>query len=275
MNLFYSLDEDHQSFVEGVVLNCQNLTTNFSLPYNESANVEDYLSFSCNFCDVPGVDKLWEIDVCDLPSRTTFNICVYVLYISILVVAVVGNLLVVYVVWGTSKLRTVTNYFIVNLAVGDLFMAIFCVPFSFLSTLILQYWPFGFHLCIIVNYLQAVSVFVSAYTLVAISMDRYLAIIYPLRPRMTRLQSKLIILVDIGAAYSAALMLLQYFLPITVLVFTYFRIALVVWGKRHLGETPARVDRLAKSSIYIYIIIYIHMVWFILYIYIYIYIIIY
>lgn len=37
--------------------------------------------------------------------------------------------------------------------------------------------------------LQAVSVFVSAYSLVAISLDRYMAIIYPLRPRITRHQA--------------------------------------------------------------------------------------
>lgn len=291
LKIFYDLDQEKQNLIETIVRRCENFTTNYSLPGTDAVNVKDFLSFTCDFCETEGLEKLWETNVCSFPARTSFNICVYVLYIMILVVAVVGNLLVVYVVWGTSKLRTVTNYFIVNLAVGDLFMAIFCVPFSFLSTLILQYWPFGFYLCIIVNYLQAVSVFVSAYTLVAISIDRYLAIIYPLRPRMTRLQSKLIILVvwllslsttlpvaifsdlmeppmnfyrvydlkvcqedwgqfrqDAGAIYSGALMLLQYFLPITVLIFTYARIALVVWGKGHLGETPARIDRLDRLA---------------------------
>ncbi|GIY70811.1 RYamide receptor [Caerostris extrusa] len=48
-------------------------------------------------------------------------------------------------------------------------------------------------MCIVVSYAQAVSVFISAYTLVAISFDRYIAILYPLRPRMTKLQAKLII----------------------------------------------------------------------------------
>ncbi|KAF2352013.1 G protein-coupled receptor rhodopsin-like, partial [Trinorchestia longiramus] len=134
------------------------------------------------------------------------------------------------------------------------------------------------------------TVFVSAYSLVAISIDRYLAIIYPLRPRMTRLQARVIIwlvwvlalittaplavfsklfepnsnyykvyhlkvcMEDWGdateeqAAYSAALMFLQYVLPVTVLVFTYTRIGLVVWGKKALGETPARHDRIARGK---------------------------
>ncbi|KAI0208586.1 RYamide receptor, partial [Lamellibrachia satsuma] len=40
---------------------------------------------------------------------------------------------------------------------------------------------------------QSVSVFLSAFTLVAISLDRYIAIIYPLRPRMTTRQAALVI----------------------------------------------------------------------------------
>ncbi|CAL4260125.1 unnamed protein product, partial [Meganyctiphanes norvegica] len=128
-------------------------------------------------------------------TKPVFKLVVYVLYTLILAFAMVGNTLIIYVVCSNVKMRTVTNYFITMAAAGDLFMALFCVPFTFFSSLILQYWPFGVHLCITVNYFQAVSVFVSAYTLVAISFDRYRAIVSPLRPRMTKLHAKLIILV--------------------------------------------------------------------------------
>lgn len=260
---------------------------------NDSISDPIKLDFACDMCNESEVLQLWEAGVCDFPPSPGFNTAIYVFYITILIFAVLGNSIVVYVVCSSAKMRTVTNYFIANLAVGDLCMAIFCVPFSFLSTLILKYWPFGSELCVTVNYFQAVSVFVSAYTLVAISFDRYLAIIYPLRPRMTRFQAKLIIAVvwilslattlpvavysslmtpgfnfyklfgrqvcteDWGTsqaenesrvAYSVSLMLLQYFLPFTVLVFTYSRIAMVVWGKKNIGETPARIDRIARSK---------------------------
>ncbi|KAL1459886.1 hypothetical protein WDU94_011836, partial [Cyamophila willieti] len=59
---------------------------------------------------------------------------------------------------------------------------------------LLQRWPFGNSLCHIVSFIQAVSVFVSAYTLVAISIDRYMAILWPLRPRMTIGHAKFVIL---------------------------------------------------------------------------------
>lgn len=276
--------ENLRNETESVLAQCSG-----NIPPTETLNVDT----ACHSCNVSAVQWLWEQGLCEIPPTPGFDSAVYIFYITILVVAVLGNSVVVYIVCSSEKMRTVTNYFIANLAIGDLCMAILCVPFSFISTLILKFWPFGEHLCVAVNYLQAVSVFVSAYTLVAISLDRYLAIIYPLRPRMTRCQAKVIIasvwilslattlpvaifsrLVtppvnfyvhmdrqvctedwgsepsddELRMAYSVALMLLQYFLPLTVLVFTYSRIAMVVWGKRTLGETPARVDRIARSK---------------------------
>nr|XP_027230817.1 RYamide receptor-like [Penaeus vannamei] len=283
---FLSLPAEERNRSEEVLFLCDP-DDNISVPVHK-------LMFACDLClEKEEVLGLWRQGVCDLPPSPVFDTSIYVLYISILVFAVLGNSMVVYVVCSSAKMRTVTNYFIANLAVGDLFMAIFCVPFSFMSTLILKYWPFGGELCVAVNYLQAVSVFVSAYTLVAISLDRYFAIIYPLRPRMTRFQAKVIIAgvwvlalattlpvaiysklfepplnwyryfghqvctedwgdsdsnKDSRTAYSVALMLLQYSLPLAVLIFTYSRIAVVVWGKKNLGETPARMDRIARSK---------------------------
>lgn len=105
-------------------------------------------------------------------NPTLFRVIIYVMYISILLLALVGNGTVCFIVQSSPRMRTVTNYFIANLALGDILMSFFCVPFTFISMYILQYWPFGAILCRVVNYSQAVSVFVSAYTLVAISVDR-------------------------------------------------------------------------------------------------------
>lgn len=119
-------------------------------------------------------------------NSALFETIVYIMYISIFVFALLGNGIVCYIVFSSPRMKTVTNYFIVNLAVGDILLTLFCVPFSFFSILILQYWPYGSVLCHLVNYCQAVSVFVSAYTLVAISVDRYSAILWPLKPRISK-----------------------------------------------------------------------------------------
>ncbi|XP_012156610.1 neuropeptide SIFamide receptor [Ceratitis capitata] len=122
----------------------------------------------------------------DVLSSVYFKTIVYLLYIPIFIFALLGNGIVCYIVQSTPRMRTVTNYFIANLAVGDILMTVFCIPFSFVSIFILKHWPFGTVLCNLVNYSQAVSVLVSAYTLVAISIDRYLAIMKPLKPRITK-----------------------------------------------------------------------------------------
>ena len=126
-----------------------------------------------------------------LPSPL-FQAIIYGLYSLIFVFALVGNMVVCAVVFTSIRKWTVTNFFIVNMAAGDILMAFFCIPFTFVPTFVLLYWPFGTIMCRIVSFSQAVSVFVSAYTMVAISSDRYLAIVYPLRPRMTRNQAKVI-----------------------------------------------------------------------------------
>lgn len=125
---------------------------------------------------------------CDEGFSTSefFQVSVYIMYISVLSLALLGNGTVCFIVQSSPRMRTVTNFFIANLAIGDILMSFFCIPFSFVSLFVLQYWPFGVILCRIVNYSQAVSVFVSAYTLVAISIDRYIAIMWPLRPRITK-----------------------------------------------------------------------------------------
>uniref|UniRef100_A0A1B6DRF1 G-protein coupled receptors family 1 profile domain-containing protein n=1 Tax=Clastoptera arizonana TaxID=38151 RepID=A0A1B6DRF1_9HEMI len=218
-----------------------------------------------------------------------FQILVHVLYPVIFIVSLLGNGLVCYVVYSSARMQTVTNFFIVNLAMGDLLMTVFCVPFSTIYILVLGFWPFGIIMCRAVSFCQAVSVFVSAYTLVAISFDRYIAIMWPLKPRMSKRQAKVIILgvwtvasliaspilfvtvliqpevapwfikcdkvicienwEEYGSLYSGMLMVLQYGIPLLVLLTTYTSIAIVVWGKRPPGEAEnSRDQRMAKSK---------------------------
>lgn len=144
---------------------------------------------------------VFESSTDDFISSPLFQMCIYFLYSAVFIVALLGNGLVCFVVHTTPRMKTVTNFFIVNLAVGDILMTLFCVPFSFVPMLVLRYWPFGEVMCKVVNYSQAVSVFVSAYTLLAISIDRYMAIMHPLKPRLGRAAAKL----TVAAVWTGAL----------------------------------------------------------------------
>ena len=79
---------------------------------------------------------------CGVPPVTLmFQVTVYTMYSLIFIIALLGNGIVCYIVYSSARMKTVTNLFIVNLAVGDILMTLFCVPFSFLPTLILQVTP--------------------------------------------------------------------------------------------------------------------------------------
>lgn len=77
---------------------------------------------------------------------------VFVIYTLTFIIGVTGNSLVCYAVWRNRNMRTVTNIFIVNLAIADLTVIICCLPAT-LSVDITETWFYGFVLCKIVYFL--------------------------------------------------------------------------------------------------------------------------
>ncbi|KAL5284974.1 TACR2 family protein [Megaselia abdita] len=106
-----------------------------------------------------------------------------VLFGGIVVVSTGGNLIVIWIVMTNKAMRTVTNYFIVNLSIADAMVSSLNVTFSFVYMLH-NHWPFGTAYCKISQAVSIISISASVLTLMAISFDRYMAIINPLRPRM-------------------------------------------------------------------------------------------
>ena len=75
------------------------------------------------------------------------------LYTTTTLLAVTGNVIVLVVLAVGRRSRTDLRAFLINLAVADLTMAIFCMPFTFTSTM--QHdWIFGAAMCTIVLFLQ-------------------------------------------------------------------------------------------------------------------------
>lgn len=107
----------------------------------------------------------------------------------VFLVGLVGNALVCIAVYRNHSMRTVTNYFIVNLAVADFLVLLLCQPFTVLWD-ITETWFFGLALCKAVPYLQTVSVTVSILTLTFISIDRWYAICLPLTFKSTTGRAK-------------------------------------------------------------------------------------
>jgi allatostatin receptor len=86
---------------------------------------------------------------------------------------------VVLVVAANQQMRSTTNLLIINLAVADLLFIVFCVPFT-ATDYVLPFWPFGDVWCKIVQYLIVVTAYASVYTLVLMSLDRFMAVVHPI-----------------------------------------------------------------------------------------------
>jgi hypothetical protein len=94
-----------------------------------------------------------------------------ILYVIIIVLAVGGNLLVFLVIAVNRKLRTVTNTFILSLAVSDILIAALNMPIQLLYY-IKNEWTLGWIMCKLSRYLQGVVIVSSILTLTGIAVDR-------------------------------------------------------------------------------------------------------
>ena len=108
------------------------------------------------------------------------KVVVPILFGIIAFLCVIGNTLVIVVVLTNQQMRSTTNVLILNLAVADLLFVIFCIPFT-ATDYVLNEWRFGLLVCQAVQYLIYVTSYVSIYTLILMSIDRFLAVVFPVR----------------------------------------------------------------------------------------------
>uniref|UniRef100_G1MHM3 Neuropeptide FF receptor 1 n=1 Tax=Ailuropoda melanoleuca TaxID=9646 RepID=G1MHM3_AILME len=126
-----------------------------------------------------------------------------VAYVLIFLLCMVGNALVCFVVLRNRHMRTVTNMFILNLAVSDLLVGIFCMPTTLVDNLITG-WPFDNATCKMSGLVQGMSVSASVFTLVAIAVERFRCIVHPFREKLTPRQA----LVTIAVIWALALLIM-------------------------------------------------------------------
>ncbi|XP_042632422.1 C3a anaphylatoxin chemotactic receptor-like [Cyprinus carpio] len=114
-------------------------------------------------------------------EKTTVDI---VFYSIVVLLGTTGNSLVIWVA-GFRMKPTITNVWLVNLAVADL---IFCLTrvTSLISSLFFDHWPFGVFLCKFNGFFKYANMFCSVFLLAVISVDRALCICRPVFTRERR-----------------------------------------------------------------------------------------
>lgn len=239
---------------------------------NHSSKVENISACTNEYC-VSDEDYIEMIEAYIFP--TPYEWVLICLHITVFAVGLIGNSLVCISVYRNHSMRTVTNYFIVNLAVADFLVILICLPPSVLWD-VTETWFFGGVMCKLVLYFQSVSVSVSVLTLTFISIDRWYAICYPLKFKSTAGRAKIAIFIiwitslllvlpdvivldtrmhpnlkvdthyltdcaymwsdDNTQIYQLVIVLILYVAPFALMSVTYYQIARVLWNKNIPGN---------------------------------------
>ncbi|KAM6986261.1 C3a anaphylatoxin chemotactic receptor [Aplochiton taeniatus] len=88
-----------------------------------------------------------------------------------------GNAFVIWIA-GFKMNRTVNTVWFVNLAAADLFCCVF-IPFIMADIVLYHHWPYGEFMCKFLPTVNVINMFTSVFTLVLISLDRFVLVIRP------------------------------------------------------------------------------------------------
>ncbi|KAM6953371.1 C-C chemokine receptor type 1-like [Aplochiton taeniatus] len=125
------------------------------------------------------------IELCSRHDDNTFGARMSLFYYLIFVVSLLGNGLVLLIIYKFEKLSTVTNIFLLNLVVSDL---VFTSSLPFWAVYQqLSRWVFGRVMCKVVGSAYFLGIYSSVLFLALMTFDRHVAVVYAVAaPRLRR-----------------------------------------------------------------------------------------
>ena len=104
---------------------------------------------------IPNVSRQNYVQKCvaHYNSRSDVSTWLIAPYAAIFLLSVIGNTLVILTLIRHKKMRTITNMYLLNLAIADLLVAVYCMPFSLVGML-MQDFVFGSFMCVSIRYAQ-------------------------------------------------------------------------------------------------------------------------
>lgn len=149
----------------------KNEVTTEAIHFPTSANLVNSTTLSETI--LPSFSQCQELDV----SPERISLCILLLLFAL--ATIFGNSLVIIAIFRERYLHTVTNYFIMSLAVADCLVGTLVMPFSALYDSF-KCWFFGPDFCDVWHSFDVLASTASILNLCVISMDRYWAITDPL-----------------------------------------------------------------------------------------------
>ncbi|XP_054450501.1 C-C chemokine receptor type 3-like [Pteronotus mesoamericanus] len=99
------------------------------------------------------------------------------LYALVFVIGCLGNMMVVVILTKYRRLCILTNIYLLNLAISDL---LFLVTLPFWIHYAMQgEWVFGYGMCKLLSGLHSMGLYGEAFFVIMLTIDRYLAVVYP------------------------------------------------------------------------------------------------
>ena len=120
-------------------------------------------------------------------EAVAFKVIKVLCYSVIMLMSLVGNTLVITIIYRNKRMRSTTNNLIANMAISDLLFPLFAVPRETAKVFVgTERWlvdgVVGNILCKIVPFSQDISTAVSILSLVVIAFDRFYAVKFPFKP---------------------------------------------------------------------------------------------
>lgn len=148
---------------------------------------------------------------CDVEiTQTGSGLLLPVIYCLLFVFGLLGNSLVILVLVICKKLKSITDIYLLNLALSDL---LFVFSFPFQTHYSLHQWVFGTFMCKVVSGFYYIGFFSSMFFITLMSVDRYLAIVhavYAMRVRTARMGMALTLAVWLAAGMATSPLVLFY-----------------------------------------------------------------
>ncbi|XP_029208668.2 prolactin-releasing peptide receptor-like [Acropora millepora] len=120
-------------------------------------------------------------------------------YCISLLVALIGNVLIIVVFYKYKPIRKSINYFVLNMAISDLFTPLTIMPYIIAKTLsngpgFLSQLPSSLAkvICKLCFFLADTSTVVSIVSLLMISLDRFIAVVFPLQIKLISMKVRFI-----------------------------------------------------------------------------------
>ncbi|XP_034840497.1 somatostatin receptor type 2 [Maniola hyperantus] len=197
----------------------------------ELEDVEMYANTNYSYDDNGTFNSTYEN--CPNLNLPIVYVVTQILYALVCVVGLLGNTLVIYVVLRYSKMQTVTNMYIVNLAIAD---ECFLIGIPFLIvTMSVRSWPFGRFMCKAYMISTGINQFTSSIFLCIMSADRYIAVCHPIAA--PRLRTPFVSRVVSAAAWTASALVMTPIFMYTTLIESENGLSCnIVWPEREFNK---------------------------------------